>query len=69
MPSPMGPVRMNPQQQQPQRMVTFMPVSATCQCGVDRIFVKKQLYQLMNTNCQFYQSFDAFSFHKLVNET
>ena len=36
--------------------------------GVDKIIVKKQPYQLLNTNCEFFPSFDASNFHKLVNE-
>ena len=35
--------------------------------GVDKIIVKKQPYQLLNTNREFFPSFDAFNFHKLVN--
>ena len=37
--------------------------------GVDEIIVKQQPYQLLNTNLEFFQSFDAFDFHKLVNES
>ena len=36
---------------------------------VDKIFVKKQPYQLLNTNHEFFPSFDASNFHKLVNES
>ena len=37
--------------------------------GVDKIIVKKQRYQLLNTNREFFSSFDASNFHKLVNES
>ena len=37
--------------------------------GADKIIVKKQLYQLLNTSREFLPSFDASSFHKLVNES
>ena len=37
--------------------------------GVDRIIVLKQPYQLLNTNREFFPSFDASDFHKLVNES
>ena len=37
--------------------------------GVDKIIVKKQPYQLLNTNREFFPSFDASNFHKLVNES
>ena len=37
--------------------------------GVDNIIVKKQSYQLLNTNRKFFPGFDAFDFHKLVNES
>ena len=36
---------------------------------VDKIIVKKQPYQLLNTNHEFFPSFDASNFHKLVNES
>ena len=36
---------------------------------VDKIIVKKQPYQLLNTNCEFFPSFDASNFRKLVNES
>ena len=36
--------------------------------GVYKIIVKKQPYQLLNTNREFFPSFDASNFHKLVNE-
>ena len=37
--------------------------------GVDSIIVKKQPYQLLNTNRELFPSFDASSFHNLVNES
>ena len=37
--------------------------------GVDKIIVKKQPYQLLNINREFFPSFDASNFHKLVNES
>ena len=39
------------------------------QVGVDDIIVKKQPYQLLNTSREFFPSFDASNFHKLVNES
>ena len=36
---------------------------------VDKIIVKKQPYQLLNTNREFFPTFDAFNFQKLVNES
>ena len=37
--------------------------------GVDEIIVKKQLYQLLNTNRESFPCFDASNFHKFVNES
>ena len=37
--------------------------------GVAKIIVKKQPYQLLNTNREFFPSFNASNFHKLVNES
>ena len=37
--------------------------------GVDKIIVKKQPYQLLNTNRESFPCFDASNFHKLVNES
>ena len=37
--------------------------------GVDKIIVKKQPYQLLNTNRELFPSFNASNFHKLVNES
>ena len=37
--------------------------------GVDKIIVKNQPYQLLNTSHEFFPSFDASNFHKLVNES
>ena len=37
--------------------------------GVDKIIVKKQPYQLLNTNREFFPRFDASNFHKLVDES
>ena len=34
--------------------------------GVDKIIVKKQPYQLLNTSRQFFPSFHALNFHKLT---
>ena len=34
--------------------------------GVGKIIVNKQPYQLLNTNCEFFPSFDASNFHKLA---
>ena len=39
------------------------------QVGIDNIIVKKIPYQLVNTNREFFPSFDASNFHKLVNES
>ena len=39
------------------------------QTGVDKIFVKRQPYQLLNTNREFLPSFDASNFHKFVHES
>ena len=36
---------------------------------VDKIIVKKQPYQLLNTNREFFPRSDASNFHKLVNES
>ena len=36
---------------------------------VDRIIVKKQHYQLLNTNREVFPRFDVSNFHKLVNES
>ena len=33
--------------------------------GVHKIIVRKQLYQLLNTNREFFASFDASSFHTM----
>ena len=38
-------------------------------CGVDIIIVKKQLCQLLNTNREFFPSFDGSNFHKLVDKS
>ena len=37
--------------------------------GVDEIIVKKQPYQLLSTSREFFPSFNASNFHKLVNES
>ena len=37
--------------------------------GVYKIIVKMQPYQLLNTNREFFPSFDASNFHKLINES
>ena len=37
--------------------------------GADQIIVKKQPYQLLNINREFFPSFDTSNFHKLVNES
>ena len=37
--------------------------------GVDKIIVKKQPYQLLNTNREFFPCFDASNFHKFVYES
>ena len=37
--------------------------------GVDKIIVKKKPNQKLNTNLEFFPSFDASNFHKLVNES
>ena len=36
---------------------------------VDRIIIKRQPYQLLNTNREFFPSFDDSNFHKLVDES
>ena len=48
------------------------PLSETClkdKSGIDEIIAEKQPYQLLNTNREFFPTFDASSFHKLVNES
>ena len=35
----------------------------------EKIIVKKQPYQLLNTNHEFFPSFDASNFHELVDES
>ena len=35
----------------------------------NEIIVKKQPYELLNTNREFFPNFDASNFHKLVNKT
>ena len=37
--------------------------------GVDKIIVRKQRYQQLNTNREFFPSFDASNFHILVGES
>ena len=37
--------------------------------GVDKIIVKKQPYPMLNISHEFFPSFDASNFHKLVNES
>ena len=37
--------------------------------GADKIIVKKQPYQLLNTSREFFPSFDASIFHELFNES
>ena len=37
--------------------------------GLDEIIVKRQPYQLLSTSREFFPSFDASNFHKLVNES
>ena len=37
--------------------------------GVDKISVKEQPYKLLKTSREFIPSFDAFNFHKLVNQS
>ena len=37
------------------------------QAGVDKIIVKKQPYQLLNANHEFFPSFDASNFHRFVD--
>ena len=37
--------------------------------GVDKIIVKKRPYQLLNTNGEFFPSFDASIFHDLRYES
>ena len=37
--------------------------------GVNKNIVKKQPYQLLNTNREFFPSFDASNFHQFVNES
>ena len=47
----------------------YNSMSASCfkgQSGVDKIIVKKQPYQLLNVGREFFPSFDATNFHKLV---
>ena len=36
--------------------------------AIDEIIVKKQPYQLLNTNRKFFPNFDASNFHKLLYE-
>ena len=37
--------------------------------GVYKIIVKKQPYQLLNTNREFVPNLDTSNFHKLINES
>ena len=37
--------------------------------GVDKIIVEKQPCQLLNTDREFFPSFDASNVHKLINES
>ena len=37
--------------------------------GIDKIIVKKQPYQLLNTSCELFPSFDASKFHEYVHES
>ena len=49
--------------------MTLLHDSVKDKSGVDKIIVKKQPYQLLNTNREFFPSFDASNFHKFVNES
>ena len=44
-------------------------ISLNDKSGVYKIIVKKRPYQLLNTNHEFFPSFDASSFHNLFNES
>ena len=35
--------------------------------GIDKIIVKKQPYHMLNTNREFFPSFDASNFHKFYD--
>ena len=37
--------------------------------GANKIIVKKQSFQLLNTNREFFPTFDACNVHKFVNES
>ena len=46
-----------------------MKVGLKDMSGADKIIFKKQPYQLLNTNREFFPRFDAANFHELVNES
>ena len=50
------------------RKDTFWSKVLKDKSGVDKIIVKKQPSQLLNTNREFFSSFNASNFHKLHNE-
>ena len=51
------------------RCSVFRYVFLKDKSGVDKIIVKKQPHHLLNTNREFFPSFDASNFHKLVHES
>ena len=51
------------------RFKIFLAVFLKDKSGVDEIIIKRQPYQLLNTNREFFPSFDASNFHKLVDES
>ena len=44
-------------------MASYIKFPLKDKSGVDKIIVKKQLYQLLNTKSEFFASFDASNFH------
>ena len=49
-------------------MITIM-LMLKDKSGVDKIIIKKQPCQLLNTNRVFFPSFDASNLNKLLNES
>ena len=49
-------------------MILLLGDSLKGKSGVDKTIVKEQPYQLLNTNHEFFPSFDASNFYKLVDQ-
>ena len=63
------PVTMVEPKKQKQQVLMNIQVTLKDKSGVDKIIIKKQSYQLLNTNREFFPSFDASNFHISVNES